>query len=147
MVKQYGVPSEPRIPGFRAMEKKDVPQVGELLQKYLAKFDVTQVFDNDDEVEHWFLSGKGGVVDGKEVEQVVYAYVVEVSSCLGRSLVLSLRVGPYDTCHHRYGLLLRLAVVDHETREIRCPQCGLSVLLRIGRYIPTGRKRRGRFEA
>jgi hypothetical protein len=78
MVRQYAVPQHPRIPGFREMVKADVPQVGELLRKYLARFEVVQVFAKDEEVEHWFLSGQGREEGGKRVEQVVWAYVVEV---------------------------------------------------------------------
>ncbi|RSH90742.1 glycylpeptide N-tetradecanoyltransferase [Saitozyma podzolica] len=79
MVRQYAVPQHPRIPGFREMVKADVPQVGELLRKYLARFEVVQVFAKDEEVEHWFLSGQGREEGGKRVEQVVWAYVVELS--------------------------------------------------------------------
>lgn len=61
------------------MKKEDVPQVGALLRRYLDRFDVAQAFKNDDEVEHWFLSGQGKEVGGRRVEQVVWAYVVEVS--------------------------------------------------------------------
>ncbi|WVF69076.1 glycylpeptide N-tetradecanoyltransferase [Kwoniella sp. CBS 6097] len=77
LVKQYSVPKETQIPGFREMTQADVPQVGNLLRKYLAKFDVAQTFGKDEEVEHWFLSGQGREVDGQRVEQVVWAYVVE----------------------------------------------------------------------
>ncbi|KIR32095.1 glycylpeptide N-tetradecanoyltransferase [Cryptococcus deuterogattii MMRL2647] len=77
LVQQYTVPSHPRIPGFREMKKEDVPQVGALLRRYLDRFDVAQAFKDDDEVEHWFLSGQGKEVGGRRVEQVVWAYVVE----------------------------------------------------------------------
>ena len=80
MVKQYAVPTDPHIPGFREMEKKDVPQVAALLRRYLARFEVAQTFEKDEEVEHWFLSGKGRLEGGKRFEQVIYPYVVEVSS-------------------------------------------------------------------
>lgn len=61
------------------MVSADVPQVGALLRRYLSRFDIIQTFSRDDEVEHWFLSGQGKDADGKRVEQVVWAYVVEVS--------------------------------------------------------------------
>ncbi|KIR38598.1 glycylpeptide N-tetradecanoyltransferase [Cryptococcus deuterogattii 99/473] len=77
LVQQYTVPSHPRIPGFREMKKEDVPQVGALLRRYLDRFDVAQAFKDDDEVEHWFLSGQGKEVGGRRIEQVVWAYVVE----------------------------------------------------------------------
>lgn len=56
-----------------------MPHVGALLRRYLDRFDVAQAFKDDDEVEHWFLNGQGKEVGGRRVEQVVWAYVVEVS--------------------------------------------------------------------
>ena len=79
LVRQYAVASHPQIPGFREMVHADVPQVGELLRKYLARFDIIQTFAKDEEVEHWFLSGQGREEKGKREGQVVWAYVVEVS--------------------------------------------------------------------
>lgn len=61
------------------MAEADVPQVGSLLRRYLSRFEVIQSFGNDEEVAHWFLSGQGREEGGKRVEQVVWAYVVEVS--------------------------------------------------------------------
>jgi glycylpeptide N-tetradecanoyltransferase len=84
MVKKYALPSKPLLPGFREMTKADVPQVGALLRKYMARFDIVQTFEKDEEVEHWFLSGRGtgnrepGGGQGRD-GQVVWAYVVEVS--------------------------------------------------------------------
>ena len=60
------------------MIPSDIPQVGELLRKYVARFDIAQTFAKDDEVEHWFLSGQGREENGQRVGQVVWAYVVEV---------------------------------------------------------------------
>ncbi|ORY31759.1 Myristoyl-CoA:protein N-myristoyltransferase, N-terminal domain-domain-containing protein [Naematelia encephala] len=77
LVRQYAVSSHPRIPGFREMMQSDVPQVGALLRRYLSRFEVTQTFAKDEEIEHWFLSGHGRDVDGERKEQVVWAYVVE----------------------------------------------------------------------
>lgn len=79
LIKQYAVGTVPRIPGFREIMKDDIPQVGNLLRRYLERFDIAQTFSKDEDVEHWFLSGLGREVDGKRVEQVVWAYVVEVS--------------------------------------------------------------------
>lgn len=80
MKKHYSVGTVPKIPGFRELTKADIPQVRELLSKYLDRFDVAQLFNKDEEVEHWFLTSQGREVDGKRVEQVVWAYVVEVSN-------------------------------------------------------------------
>lgn len=60
------------------MVKTDIPQVGALLRRYLTRFEIAQTFTKDEEVEHWFLSGSGREEGGKRVEQVVWAYVVEV---------------------------------------------------------------------
>lgn len=88
LVRKYALPEQPSLAGYREMEEKDVAQVGELLRKYLARFELNQRFDSDDEVRHWFLSGKGTGEykpgygrDG----QVVWSYVVEVSYCVGES--------------------------------------------------------------
>ena len=79
MKKHYSAPELPKIPGFREMTAADTTAVRELLTRFLGRFDVAQVFSKDEEVEHWFLSGQGRDVGGKRVEQVVWAYVVEVS--------------------------------------------------------------------
>jgi glycylpeptide N-tetradecanoyltransferase len=54
------------------MEEKDITQVGELLKKYLGRFDMAQDFSHED-LDHWFIhkDGRGGA------EQVVWTYVVE----------------------------------------------------------------------
>jgi len=96
LVKQYAVPSHPQMPGFREMVKDDIPQVGDLLRRYLARFDVADCFTKDEEVEHWFLSGQGREEGGKRVEQVVWAYVVEVRSVPYRQLS-----GFYRSCGRR----------------------------------------------
>jgi glycylpeptide N-tetradecanoyltransferase len=83
MVKKFALPAKPLIRGFREMTKADVPQVGVLLRKYMARFDIVQTFEKDEEIEHWFLSGRGtgdyqpGGGKGRD-GQVVWAYVVEV---------------------------------------------------------------------
>ena len=75
------------------MVRADVPQVGNLLRKYLARFDIYQMFSKEEEIDHWFLSGQGKEENGKRVGQVVWAYVVEV--CLaahyGSSKLISLQ--------------------------------------------------------
>jgi len=78
MKKHYSVGDIPKIPGFREMTRADITPVRELLTRFLGRFDVAQLFSKDEEVEHWFLSGQGREEGGKRVEQVVWAYVVEV---------------------------------------------------------------------
>ncbi|TXT13266.1 hypothetical protein VHUM_00633 [Vanrija humicola] len=77
LVRNYAMPTTTSVPGFREMRKEDVPQVGNLLRRYLSRFPIAQTFSTDEDIEHWFLSGQGRDVDGKRVEQVVWAYVVE----------------------------------------------------------------------
>lgn len=82
MVRRHAVPTDTQLAGFREMQKADVPQVAALLRKYMARFEIEQVFETDADVEHWFLSGKGegpwapGNGEGHR-GQVVWAYVVE----------------------------------------------------------------------
>lgn len=77
LVRNYAMPTTTSVPGFREMRKEDVPQVGNLLRRYLSRFPIAQTFSTDEDIDHWFLSGQGHDVDGKRVEQVVWAYVVE----------------------------------------------------------------------
>ncbi|KAI8087658.1 acyl-CoA N-acyltransferase [Gilbertella persicaria] len=67
MIKNYKVPEKTSTPGLREMRKEDAPQVRELLNKYLARFDFAPVFETDADVEHWVLPH----------EKVVWSYVVE----------------------------------------------------------------------
>ncbi|KAG0780615.1 hypothetical protein G6F62_010557 [Rhizopus arrhizus] len=67
MIKQYKVPDETNTPGLREMRLEDVPEVRELLNKYLSRFDLAPVFETDEDVKHWILPH----------EKVVWSYVVE----------------------------------------------------------------------
>lgn len=73
MIKHYKVPEQTSTTGLRAMKPEDVPQVRELLNNYLSRFDIAPVFKTDADVEHWILPH----------EEVVWSYVVEVNrSCV-----------------------------------------------------------------
>lgn len=65
-IKLYQLPDTPLTPGVRPMEGHDVPQVTALLNKYLEKYKITQLFDDED-VAHWF----------RVQPNVVEAFVVE----------------------------------------------------------------------
>ncbi len=65
-IKLYRLPEDPVTPGFRAMERRDVPEVTRLLQGYLAQFTVAPHLVDDD-VEYLLLP----------IENVVNSYVVE----------------------------------------------------------------------
>jgi glycylpeptide N-tetradecanoyltransferase len=66
LIRKYAVPRMVRVPGFRAMEAKDVAQVTVKLNAALEKFRVAQVF-SEEEAAHWFVPRPG----------VVASYVVE----------------------------------------------------------------------
>ncbi|KAL0586393.1 hypothetical protein ABG067_004006 [Albugo candida] len=68
LIKGYKLPSAPLTCGLRLMERKDVPQVTNMLRKYLEQFHLTPVMEEKD-VEHLLLPRKG----------VVSSYVVEKS--------------------------------------------------------------------
>ncbi|KAK1937894.1 Glycylpeptide N-tetradecanoyltransferase 1 [Phytophthora citrophthora] len=65
-IKALKLPSHTSTPGFRPMERTDVPQVTRLLKEYLTQFHLAPVF-NEQEVAHWMMPRVG----------VVNAYVVE----------------------------------------------------------------------
>ncbi|KAG7397435.1 glycylpeptide N-tetradecanoyltransferase [Phytophthora boehmeriae] len=65
-IKALKVPSQTTTPGFRPMERTDVPQVARLLKEYLCKFQLAVDYD-EKEVAHWMVPRFG----------VVSAYVVE----------------------------------------------------------------------
>ncbi|KAJ9465044.1 Glycylpeptide N-tetradecanoyltransferase 1 [Diplonema papillatum] len=64
--KHYQLPEKPRIPGIRRMVKKDKGAVRALLEVYLSKFGVHQVYTND-QIVHWLLP-RPDVVDTYVVE-------------------------------------------------------------------------------
>ncbi|KAG2826568.1 Glycylpeptide N-tetradecanoyltransferase 1 [Phytophthora cactorum] len=65
-IKALKLPTHTSTPGFRAMERTDVPEVTRLLKEYLTKFHLAAEF-REEEVAHWMVPRVG----------VVNAYVVE----------------------------------------------------------------------
>jgi len=65
-VKLLKLPKTTETPGLRPMERKDVPVAWSLLTTYLKKFQLVQLY-TEDEFAHWFLPRNG----------VVNTYVVE----------------------------------------------------------------------
>jgi glycylpeptide N-tetradecanoyltransferase len=65
------LPSNPEIPGLRAMESKDIDAVYDLLERYSLRFDMNQAFTRE-EIEHWLVYKEQ---PGKE--QVVWSFVAE----------------------------------------------------------------------
>lgn len=70
-IAKYQLPDKTATPGLRVMEKKDVPEVHQLLDRYLKKFEIAPVF-TEEEIQYWLLGNDKG-------EKVIWAYVVEVS--------------------------------------------------------------------
>lgn len=77
MINHYKTSAEPTIPGLRELEKGDLKQASRLLRAYEARFDIAPAMSNK-EIEHALFAGRGKMVDGKRVGQVVWTYVVEV---------------------------------------------------------------------
>uniref|UniRef100_A0A8C8FAC7 Glycylpeptide N-tetradecanoyltransferase n=1 Tax=Oncorhynchus tshawytscha TaxID=74940 RepID=A0A8C8FAC7_ONCTS len=53
-MKLYRLPDSTKTPGLRAMERRDVRQVTELLQKHMRRFQLAPSM-GEEEVAHWFL--------------------------------------------------------------------------------------------
>jgi len=86
MVLRNKLPENTNIPGMRLMEEKDVESVTKLLDSYLAKFDLSPVY-TEEEIRHWLLHK----VDD-EGQRVIWTYVVPVSSA--QSILLTGRTLP-----------------------------------------------------
>lgn len=73
-------PSGSNSSGLREMEERDILQVTKLWERYMARFGMSPVFEEED-VRHWLLSGRGEgeVKKGRREGQVVWSYVFEVS--------------------------------------------------------------------
>merc|ERR1711981_554370 len=68
---KFRLPDKPQLSGLRELESKDTSAVADLLTRYTNRFDLGQIF-SEDEVRHWLLH------DPKICpERVVYSYVVE----------------------------------------------------------------------
>jgi glycylpeptide N-tetradecanoyltransferase len=67
---RYALPSTTSTPGLREIQAGDVDTVLSLLQRYLKRMDMAQVFTKN-EFEHWMFPSE------KPKEQVVWSYVVE----------------------------------------------------------------------
>ncbi|KAG0170108.1 glycylpeptide N-tetradecanoyltransferase [Apophysomyces sp. BC1015] len=67
MIKHYKVPDETATAGLRIMRDEDAAEVRVLLNNYLSRFDLSLVFETDEDVKHWIVPH----------EDVVWSYVVE----------------------------------------------------------------------
>uniref|UniRef100_H3DLY1 Glycylpeptide N-tetradecanoyltransferase n=1 Tax=Tetraodon nigroviridis TaxID=99883 RepID=H3DLY1_TETNG len=67
-MKLYRLPDSTKTPGLRPMERRDIRQVTELLEKYLKRFQLAPSM-TEEEVSHWFLPQ----------DNIIDTYVVEVA--------------------------------------------------------------------
>jgi glycylpeptide N-tetradecanoyltransferase len=74
------------------MEERDVSAVTELYRRYMERFDMVPLLEEED-VRHQFLSGRGigerEASTGRRPGQVVWTYVVEVNSFITSLCLLS----------------------------------------------------------
>jgi len=70
-IAKFRLPEKTAAHGLRDMEHKDVPAVLDLLNRYLKRFDMAQVFSKE-EVQHWLLHDETICP-----ERVIWSYVVE----------------------------------------------------------------------
>jgi glycylpeptide N-tetradecanoyltransferase len=88
MIRLNKLPEAPKLlkAGLREAEEKDVKPIWKLYERYMKRFDLQHVL-NEDEVRYQFLSGRGTgeLKDGRREGQVVWCYVVEVRLCVALS--------------------------------------------------------------
>lgn len=65
-IKLYKLPADPKLPGLRKLQKKDIPKVKKILNDYLRQFALAPQFSIE-ECTHWFMPR----------DEVVDSYVVE----------------------------------------------------------------------
>ncbi len=145
MIRMHKVPERPRLldQGLREIEERDVPQVCDLFARYMRRFDMSPVF-NEDEIRHQFLSGMGEGRRGGETwkhpreGQVVWTYVVEVRPLfpivthtrLTLTTIVHTTAEPQDAQDHRLLLVLLAAVYDHQAPQAQSAERGVPLLLR-----------------
>lgn len=158
MVRRFGLPASTSTPNFREMCKEDIPQVLDLMKRYMARFELEQKFDTEEEIEHWFISGRGTgeYVKGQGRKgQVAWAYVVEVSVRSPHEFRFQTQTdrsvdyaGPRDTSNHRLHVVLLAPLAHHETCQAQGSRDGLPVLLRHRRRTviieQSGRRGKGK---
>ncbi|KAI4199081.1 MAG: hypothetical protein LQ350_004836 [Teloschistes chrysophthalmus] len=70
-ITKYKLPESTSTRGLRPTQRKDVPAVLDLLQRYLKRFELAPEFDAE-EVNHWMIHD-----EKTTAEQVIWTYVVE----------------------------------------------------------------------
>ena len=117
MIRQFKTPSTLAMSrsGLWELEDRDVPAVTELFSRYMARFDMVPLLEEDD-VRHQFLSGRGKgereTSTGRRQGQVVWAYVVEASfsTTFHCQQFYKGTLESGISCHHRLLLVLYLTI-------------------------------------
>jgi hypothetical protein len=126
------------------MEDHDVPRVHALWERYMKRFGMVPVMDQDD-IRHHLLSGcgEGPVKKGRREGQVVWSYVVEVSSTFSYNidqtwLIWNKSQGPCDIRDHGLRFLLYSPLSNSAGRhKVQHARRRLFVLLRQRRGFQT----------
>jgi len=121
MLKQNALPKKLSFEsqGLREMETQDVEQVSDLFERYMARFDMSAMMSVE-EIRHNLISGRGTgeTINGRRERQVVWSYVVEVSTVSPdyQFVVTYLysSIGPNNQADHRLFLLLFFALNRHQ---------------------------------
>ncbi|EMR08630.1 hypothetical protein PNEG_03106 [Pneumocystis murina B123] len=71
-IQKFKLPQDTSTPGLRPATIDDLEQISKLLKSFLKKFDLSQMF-SDDEIKHWLIPSKEENEDGK----TLFSYVVE----------------------------------------------------------------------
>ncbi|XP_058450950.1 glycylpeptide N-tetradecanoyltransferase-like isoform X2 [Malaya genurostris] len=77
-IKLYKLPDVPKTPGFRKIRESDLKGTQRLLERYMAGFNLTPVFD-EDEFRHWF-SPQEGIIDCFVVEDPASGEITDMVS-------------------------------------------------------------------
>ena len=75
-IAKFKLPKDTDTLGLKDMEDKDVPQVTDLLHRYLQRMRFAQEF-SEEEVRHWLLDKTN---KERNLERVVFSYVVETDN-------------------------------------------------------------------
>ena len=124
MIRIYKVDSRTTLPGLREIEERDVPEVADLLARYMQRFDMVPLMTVD-EVRHQFLSGRGeldqSLGNDRRPKQVVWTYVVEVSGVArcdcedhASTLYSGCGIGSWNTPRDRLFLVLFPSIDGHQ---------------------------------
>nr|AAO20905.1 N-myristoyltransferase 2 [Takifugu rubripes] len=101
-MKLYRLPDSTKTPGLRPMERRDIRQVTELLQKFLKRFQLAPSM-TEEEVSHWFLP-QDNIIDTYVVEVAGISLKDSDPECLGAGGALtdfaSFYTLPSTVMHH-----------------------------------------------